>query len=256
MFPRCAAARYDIDPESKLPRNPRGRTGVVGRGVHSRYGPNHSAIALVSRWLQSDGPGNSPGILEVLVLKKRLGSCWSLPEASVGVHERAAEAASRAILEQCLDSTDPASAATWSNAAPLSVEVYAGPVPDDSRDTDNAWGEVTVFNYHDSECRRSKDLPLDSNAVWVAFDPSVSSEGVGTGSLTGEAPESLVPLLTEVYEFQANLIEGVDLRSNGCSKSRDSAMDAGGDRRSLRPLSVRYSLSYRTYMLFVLAPVI
>lgn len=32
------------------PRNPVGRTGISGRGVLGRWGPNHAADPVVTRW--------------------------------------------------------------------------------------------------------------------------------------------------------------------------------------------------------------
>lgn len=32
------------------PRNPIGRTGISGRGVLGRWGPNHAADPVVTRW--------------------------------------------------------------------------------------------------------------------------------------------------------------------------------------------------------------
>ena len=34
----------------KIPLNLRGRTGLAGRGVLGRYGPNHAADPIVTRW--------------------------------------------------------------------------------------------------------------------------------------------------------------------------------------------------------------
>lgn len=39
---------YRID--NGYPLNPYGRTGVIGRGLLGRWGPNHAADALVTRW--------------------------------------------------------------------------------------------------------------------------------------------------------------------------------------------------------------
>lgn len=32
------------------PQNPIGRTGVIGRGLLGRWGPNHAADPIVTRW--------------------------------------------------------------------------------------------------------------------------------------------------------------------------------------------------------------
>lgn len=35
---------------NSYPQNPIGRTGIVGRGVLGRWGPNHAADPVVTRW--------------------------------------------------------------------------------------------------------------------------------------------------------------------------------------------------------------
>lgn len=40
--------QYQI--ENGYPKNPFGRTGIIGRGFLGRWGPNHAADALVTRW--------------------------------------------------------------------------------------------------------------------------------------------------------------------------------------------------------------
>lgn len=39
------------------PLNPVGRTGIVGRGLLGRWGPNHAADPIVTRW-KRDNAGN------------------------------------------------------------------------------------------------------------------------------------------------------------------------------------------------------
>ena len=35
-----------------IPRNPMGRTGMIGRGLLGRFGPNHAADPIVTRYLR------------------------------------------------------------------------------------------------------------------------------------------------------------------------------------------------------------
>lgn len=39
---------YDV--VDGLPRNPFGRTGIIGRGLLGRWGPNHAVDPIVTRW--------------------------------------------------------------------------------------------------------------------------------------------------------------------------------------------------------------
>lgn len=40
--------------ENGYPLNPIGRTGIVGRGVLGRWGPNHAADPVVTRWKRTE----------------------------------------------------------------------------------------------------------------------------------------------------------------------------------------------------------
>ena len=39
---------YQLDPITGAPLNPSGRTGMVGRGLLGKYGPNHAADPVVT----------------------------------------------------------------------------------------------------------------------------------------------------------------------------------------------------------------
>lgn len=39
---------YEI--RDKYPLNPYGRTGIIGRGLLGRWGPNHAADPIVTKW--------------------------------------------------------------------------------------------------------------------------------------------------------------------------------------------------------------
>jgi len=38
---------YHVD--NQVPQNPVGRTGIVGRGILPRWGPNHASLTVVTR---------------------------------------------------------------------------------------------------------------------------------------------------------------------------------------------------------------
>lgn len=46
---------YEI--RNNYPLNPYGRTGIIGRGLLGRWGPNHAADPIVTRW-KRDVHGN------------------------------------------------------------------------------------------------------------------------------------------------------------------------------------------------------
>ena len=64
-------------------RNPRGRTGLKGRGLLGRYGPNHAADPIVTRW-KMDEFGNfvlvdEKKVLEFIAVKRNDTGDWAIP---------------------------------------------------------------------------------------------------------------------------------------------------------------------------------
>lgn len=61
--------------ENKLPLNPFGRTGLKGRGLLGRYGPNHAADPIVTKWKRDENNeivkhDDGKPILKVLCIKR------------------------------------------------------------------------------------------------------------------------------------------------------------------------------------------
>lgn len=50
---RSYTGEYTV--KEKRPLNPVGRTGLTGRGLLGRWGPNHAADPIVSRWKRLNG---------------------------------------------------------------------------------------------------------------------------------------------------------------------------------------------------------
>ena len=80
------------------PRNPRGRTGMTGRGTLGKWGPNQAADPIVTRWnpddpdeLQVPGPypspspsaNPSPNPNQVVAIKRGDTGDWALPGGMV-----------------------------------------------------------------------------------------------------------------------------------------------------------------------------
>lgn len=66
-----------------LNRNPIGRTGIVGRGLLGKWGPNHAADPIVTRW-KKDSAGEKvmlkgKPLLEFVAIKRRDTGEWALP---------------------------------------------------------------------------------------------------------------------------------------------------------------------------------
>jgi ADP-ribose pyrophosphatase len=60
------------------PANPRGRTGMHGRGLLGKWGPNHAADPIVTRFDPS-----RPDQLQVVAIKRKDTGDWALPGGMV-----------------------------------------------------------------------------------------------------------------------------------------------------------------------------
>lgn len=112
------------------PLNPRGPTGIAGRGILGKWGANFAADPIITRI-------NQEGFLELIVIKRSDCHLWALPGGMVDQGERITTTLSRELGEE--------------TSVNLSFEtatiVYQGYV-DDPRNTDNAWMETDAYHLH------------------------------------------------------------------------------------------------------------
>ena len=111
------------------PRNPRGRTGLGGRGLLGGWGANFAADPMVTRL--------GPEGLELLVIERRDGGGWALPGGMVDPGEDVSRTLRREFREEAGADLDLGAA----------TEIYRGYV-DDPRNTDHAWMETVVKHLH------------------------------------------------------------------------------------------------------------
>lgn len=175
--------------ENGKPLNPRGRTGVTGRGLLGRWGPNHAADPIVTRW-KVDANGakmhhlvSKRPILQFVSIKRKDCGEWAIPGGMVDPGEHVSLTLQREFSEEALNSLAlPASekAIIHERITQLfnspGFQVYKGYV-DDPRNTDNAWMETVAVNFHDESGNSVSELPLqagdDAGQVqWVDVDSS------------------------------------------------------------------------------------
>ncbi|KAJ8035331.1 Transient receptor potential cation channel subfamily M member 2 [Holothuria leucospilota] len=145
--------------ENGLPRNPRGRTGLVGRGALRRFGPNHRTDCIITRWKKTFRGDikekNGRKVLEFLALKKSTTDMtWSLPSNVLSVGDDLSEKVTEDLLFE-LDFTDIEKETIRKEVDKFLcnhqyTEVHKGYV-DDARNTDNAWVEVEARSYHEAD---------------------------------------------------------------------------------------------------------
>jgi ADP-ribose pyrophosphatase len=158
------------DSVSVMHRNPKGRTGMIGKGVFSAYGPNKYAFAVITKYKRSEKTGeiernkksNKP-LLHVLVSQRDdYLSTWALPGGS-----RDSDLFFRQII------SDLQNARIFEILLELSEKLFNEPslVYDDYLDdyfnTDNAWLHAIVEHYHhgNDEVPMKLDKSLDDSFI-------------------------------------------------------------------------------------------
>ena len=62
--------KYCLDESTGAPINPSGRTGMTGRGLLGKWGPNHAADPVVTRWhVDSKSGKQSKKFIEFVVIR-------------------------------------------------------------------------------------------------------------------------------------------------------------------------------------------
>lgn len=153
----------------KYPLNPRGRTGLCGRGSLYRWGPNHAADAVVTRWKQSAdkekelNPSTSQPILQFLAILRKDCRKWAIPGGFLNTNEEPSAATLRELFEEAINinlfSEDKRK--SLKGFFENGTQVYKGYV-DDPRNTDNAWIETTATNFHDDSGAYTDSLILEA----------------------------------------------------------------------------------------------
>lgn len=156
---RSHTGAYEI--LEKRPLNIVGRTGIKGRGCLGRWGPNHAADPIVTRWKQLEGAGNvstnvttGKPILQFVAIERKDCQEWAIPGGMVDPNEDVSQTLKREFCEEAINSLSLTDAQkknlnlALGNFFKTGKEVYRGYV-DDPRNTDNSWMETVVRNFHD-----------------------------------------------------------------------------------------------------------
>ncbi|XP_025053047.1 ADP-ribose pyrophosphatase, mitochondrial isoform X3 [Alligator sinensis] len=155
-------------------RNPVGRTGLVGRGLLGRWGPNHAADPIITRWKRDKSgsriahPVSGKNILQFVAIKRKDCGEWAIPGGMVDPGEKISATLKREFSEEALNSLQKCAAEIKELEQQLDrlfnqqhLVVYKGYV-DDPRNTDNAWLETEAVNYHDESGETMDNMPLEA----------------------------------------------------------------------------------------------
>ena len=145
-----------------LPQNPVGRTGIAGRGLLGKWGPNHAADPVVSRW-KRDNKGavvksrvSGKPILQFVAIKRNDTGEWAIPGGMVDAGDTVSQTLKKEFGEEALNTLkmDPKALKDANKKLKKLFKgghvLYKGYV-DDPRNTDNAWMETVAVNYHDDK---------------------------------------------------------------------------------------------------------
>lgn len=145
-------------PETLAPLNPHGRTGLAGRGLLGKWGPNHAGDPVVTRSHPTTGK------LQVAMITRGDNDMKALPGGMVDPHELVWVTIRREFTEEAGAMTDPERKAKFEKLSndlfKHGTVLYRGYV-DDPRNTDNAWMETTAMHYH-CDPYIAENLPLEA----------------------------------------------------------------------------------------------
>ncbi|XP_046894779.1 ADP-ribose pyrophosphatase, mitochondrial isoform X1 [Hypomesus transpacificus] len=180
----------DYPVEEGKPLNPHGRTGLIERGLLGRWGPNHAADPIVTRWKrdpagqQVSHPVTKLPVLQFVSIKRKDSGEWAIPGGMVDPGELVSYTLQREFSEEALNSLAASPAERKQIYQSISqlfslhgLQVYKGYV-DDPRNTDNSWMETVAVNFHDETGNSVSEIPLqagdDAGQVhWIEIDSAL-----------------------------------------------------------------------------------
>lgn len=173
------------------PMNPNGRTGMTGRGVLGKWGPNSAGDPLFTMW-KRDNNGeiiyidNLPVLLFVAIERSDGGDGgegkYALPGGMVDAGEVVTQTIAREFSEEALGTLSSDDKVETIESLHKLInssgrQIYKGYV-DDRRNTDNAWMVTTCINVHDESGNIFNQFKLSggsdaARAMWMEYHPSL-----------------------------------------------------------------------------------
>uniref|UniRef100_A0A8D8TB01 ADP-ribose pyrophosphatase, mitochondrial n=1 Tax=Cacopsylla melanoneura TaxID=428564 RepID=A0A8D8TB01_9HEMI len=167
---RARNEKYEFEIKTGRPLNPRGRTGVCGRGLLGRWGPNHVSLLIVSRWFRDQKgekvimPSTGNPLLEFVAVK--MHGQWGIPGGFVQEDESYMQRAQKEFMDEALNASNMTErerkllAKHMSDGYDEHAHFISRGYIDDCRNTDNAWLEGTCSGILDKDGHFSICLDL------------------------------------------------------------------------------------------------
>ncbi|XP_076316396.1 transient receptor potential cation channel subfamily M member-like 2 isoform X3 [Tachypleus tridentatus] len=206
---------YKLDREG-VPRNPRGRTGLRGRGALPRWGPNHYVIVVVTRWQNNKivTPGGKG--LELVVLRtteKR--DQISLPGGFIpgdqkyevmralfkvqetGTNKWKTEQDLVQFMKNCSIQSENLETMEGDSGSQQDVkcDIILKGYMDDPWNTDQAWREVELWHVHYSGVENVADKLQPSLGWRIVTDDVFIKLPAGQAALLQEITHRLQPMI-------------------------------------------------------------
>ncbi|XP_028517955.1 transient receptor potential cation channel subfamily M member 2 isoform X2 [Exaiptasia diaphana] len=153
-----------------LPQNPMGRTGMAGRGLLGRFGPNHAADPIVTRWKRTSAGVMVEGgkkVLEFVAILRKDNNQWAIPGGMVEPGQAVTQTLKAEFGEEALAKINVSPEERERIGKQIERlfqkgdEIYKGYV-DDPRNTDNSWMETLAVNFHDEKGEMFNDFKLQA----------------------------------------------------------------------------------------------
>ena len=153
-----------LDSCTQTYHNPKGKTGLRGRGLLGRWGPNHAADCLVTRL---DPQTGDPQVLVVERVDGDNNSSLAWPAGMVEPGDDVPATLRAELTQEALKDSDAVDRLFGEGRRGV---VYRGWV-DDHRNTDEAWMETTAVHFHaDAEVAAALELATrDTHEVRKSF---------------------------------------------------------------------------------------
>lgn len=118
------------------------KTGIKGRGMLGKYGPNHAADPIITCWINNE--------LHFIAVKRNDTDEWAIPGGMVDAGEDGHKTLRREFKEEACENCEESVLDQIFDEKNGEI-MYAGPTYDDPRTTDSAWIETLVVHYHIDE---------------------------------------------------------------------------------------------------------